>query len=219
MKDIQMNISEKNKIKNDKEKIRRSAILESAEKLFIEHGINRTTTTMIASKAMVSKRAIYDSFKTKDDIYYAVMEKNKKYLVDLPRPDDEDLPIFDTLVKIFRLDLDSEEEAQRILFLQYFRRESAESPEMTSRLYSRGVFNPREQLIQWIERQVQAGKISIHEQDDLNIYAGMLMNIVFGALTPPRSGHDDLITRKKHIAKALLIFLKGINHNVSVPAS
>lgn len=213
MKDTGEFSSDKSNQQNEKEMLRKAAIIDAAQTLFYQQGVNRTTTTMIASKAMVSKRAIYDFFATKDDIYHAVVDKNKKYFVDLPRPVEEDISVFEALIKIFRLDMESHEECSRILFLQSFKRESAESPEMTQDLYASGSFNPREQLIQWIEQQIGAGKIAVAEPDDVGVYAGMLMNIVFGALTPPRSGLDDLGVRKKHITKALKIFLRGIGVN------
>lgn len=211
MRNSELNVSDKLSSRAEKENIRKDGIIAAAEYLFYLHGVSRTTTTMIASKAMVSKRAIYDFFSTKEDIYLAVIAKNKKMFVDLPRPESENLPIYEVLLKIFRLDLEEEADVHRIQFLQLFKNESVESPDKIQELYESRSINPRELLIDWLEKQVKNGRITIQHYDDLKVYAGMLMNIVFGALTPSRRSFDDLNTRKEHIKKALLIFLKGID--------
>ena len=210
MKESRLSIYDKAKLRDEKDNARKKVIIAAAEHLFYEHGVNGTTTIMIASKAMMSKRAIYEFFKTKEDIYYAVVEKNKRLFVDLPRPEGEELPIYESLLKIFQLDLEETDEIHRIHFLQSINRESVESPEKIQYLYSSGEFNPREQLIDWLAKEVAKGKINVSDDDDLLVYAGMLMNIVFGALTPPRKSFDNLLSRKNHIKKALKIFLKGI---------
>ncbi|MFX1277256.1 MAG: TetR/AcrR family transcriptional regulator [Promethearchaeota archaeon] len=65
----------KDKIKQRKKRekeARRSAILESAKKLFLNLGFENTTMKNIAIEAELSKGTLYNYFKSKDDLYLAV---------------------------------------------------------------------------------------------------------------------------------------------------
>ena len=52
----------------------RAIFIDVARKLFAEKGMENTTMNDIASKANKGRRTLYTYFKSKDDIYYAVIE-------------------------------------------------------------------------------------------------------------------------------------------------
>ncbi|HOW70760.1 MAG TPA: TetR/AcrR family transcriptional regulator [Phycisphaerae bacterium] len=54
---------------------RRKQLLDSAARCFAEHGYRGTTTAMIAAKAGISEPIIYRHFKTKHDLFIALIEK------------------------------------------------------------------------------------------------------------------------------------------------
>jgi len=60
----------------------REAILDSAETVFLEHGVNRSTLNQIAEHAGVTRGAIYFHFKDKIELYQEVVER-----VRLPQDD------------------------------------------------------------------------------------------------------------------------------------
>lgn len=191
---------------------RRQDILHCAETLFIEKGYAQTTTTMIASAAKVSKRSLYEAFADKESIYKAVMTQNRLQMLDLPRPPDEDLPPLQALIKIFRLDMDDVEDHQREVFLRAVIKDVIEDSTLNDSLYKEGVFSYRELLIDWLQQQEAKG---VFQLEDVCVCAGMLMDIVFGALTPRRRHYEDMELRKRHIIKALVIFLRGIGVSVA----
>jgi AcrR family transcriptional regulator len=51
----------------------REAILDSAETVFLEHGVNRSTLNQIAEHAGVTRGAIYFHFKDKIELYQEVV--------------------------------------------------------------------------------------------------------------------------------------------------
>lgn len=66
-----------NRNKGKKEKSNsEQAIMAAAEELFLEHGYNLTTTTMIARQAGVTHAMLHYYFRTKEHIFIKVLDKN-----------------------------------------------------------------------------------------------------------------------------------------------
>jgi AcrR family transcriptional regulator len=57
-----------------KSEARRKAILEVAAEMFIEHGYERTSMSMIAEQLGGSKATLYNYFKSKDELFLAVLD-------------------------------------------------------------------------------------------------------------------------------------------------
>ena len=188
---------------------RRQSILRAAHGAFVEIGFTRTTMALVAAKARVSKRDIYSLFATKTELFAAVILEHRHLILDLPRPDGEDLPLLETLVRIFRLDIDETAELEREAILSLIVRESVQYPELSDYLYENKIIRSRELLLEWIATETQRGRMII---EDPLVAAGMLMDIVFGALLPRRRLRHgvDRAERIEHIKKRLEIFLRGI---------
>lgn len=189
---------------------RRRVILSAAHEAFVELGFARTTTAMIAARARVSKRSIYEVFRDKTELFGAVIRENRGLILDLPRPADEDLPVLEVMGRIFRLDIDEQAEREREALLNLIARESTQFPELSAYLYDSQILRSREDLIGWLREQARQGRMAI---EDPLMCAGMLMDIVFGALLPRRQLRTDAerAQRTEHIRQRLKIFLRGIN--------
>ena len=74
-----MGISER---KEREREMRRSAIVDAAEKVFFEKGIESATMDEIAEEAELSKGTLYLYFKSKTELYMAVCEKGMYILLD-----------------------------------------------------------------------------------------------------------------------------------------
>ena len=192
---------------------RRQSIVTAAHEAFVELGFARTTTAVVAARAKVSKRSIYEVFRDKTELFAAVVGANPHLILDLPRPQDETLPILETLIRIFRLDIDDEAERAREAILNLIIRESAQFPELSDYLYEHKILRSREKLIEWLQREAERGRMTIA---DPLVCAGMLMDIVFGALLPRRRLLQavDWARRTQDIKKRLEIFLRGIGSEV-----
>lgn len=188
---------------------RRRLILAAAREAFVELGFAHTTTAEVAARAKVSKRAIYEVFANRMELFAEVIRDCQQLIVDLPRPDGEDLPLFETLVRIFRLDLDDDAERAREAVLNLIVRESTLLPELSDYLYENEVFRSRETLVDWLVMESGRGRMSI---GDPLVHAGRLMDVVFGALLPRRrlTQAADRALRLEHIRKRLAIYLRGI---------
>jgi AcrR family transcriptional regulator len=191
------------------EATRRQSILHAAHQAFIEIGFARTTMALVAGNARVSKRDIYALFATKTELFAAVILEHRHLILDLPRPEDEDLPLLETLVRLFRLGIDEAAELEREAILDLIVRESVQYPELSDYLYQNNIIRSRELLLEWLASETARGRMVI---EDPLVVAGMLMDIVFGALLPRRRLRHriDRAARIEHIKKRLLIFLRGI---------
>jgi AcrR family transcriptional regulator len=186
-------------------------ILKCADILFRRLGYAGTTTAAIASEACISRRAIYEFFDTKKEIYASVIAMNSYLMVDLPRPSDEDIPLFDALINIFKLDYNESYSKDRESYIRMLNRDLSDFPEVADELYSSGTINTRELVIDWFKLQVSKNKIYASDED-INDYASMLMNIVFGSLVPKRETFQRTELRYEHIKKSIKIFLAGIEN-------
>ena len=188
---------------------RRRAIIKGASEAFLELGFARTTTAVVAARANVSKRSIYETFANKTELFAAVIREHQNLIVDLPRPKDEDGPVLDTLIRIFRLDIGEQAEVAREAILNLIVRESVLFPELSDFLYETEVIRSRELLVEWLQMEARRGRMTI---EDPLVCAGMLMDIVFGALLPRRRLREqpDRERRTEHIKERLAIFLRGI---------
>jgi AcrR family transcriptional regulator len=191
---------------------RRQTILRAAHEAFVELGFAGTTTAIVAARAKMSKRTIYESFADKTALFAAVIREYQHLILDLPRPPDEDLPLLDTMVRLFRLDIDDDAERSREAILNLMTKESLLFPELSDYLYETEAIRSREALIEWLQVEAARGRITV---EDPFVYAGMLMDIVFGALLPRRrlQNAPDRALRREHIKKRLAIFLRGIHAN------
>lgn len=191
------------------EQERRQSIIAGAYEAFIELGFAHTTTAVIAAKAKVSKRSIYEVFSNKTALFAAVIQEKQHLILALPRPPGEALPLLETLIEIFRLNIDQETARAREAILNLIVRESIQFPELSDYLYENEIIRSREALIEWLQLEAERGRMVV---DDPELCAGMLMDIVFGALLPRRRTQQapDYVRRAAHIKQRLAIFLRGI---------
>lgn len=188
---------------------RRQSIIESAYRAFVELGFASTSTAEVARRAKVSKRTLYEVFSDKQALFAAVISEHRHLLLDLPRPKDEVCALDECLFRIFRLDISEEESQEREAILRLMTRESILFPELSDYLYETRAVSSRELLMDWLVSTASTKNLPL---DDVEICAGMLMDVVFGALLPHRrvenSKQKKAITA--HIKRRIQITLRGM---------
>ena len=184
-------------------------LLDAAMSVFIEKGFGRATTTDISRRAGMSKRDLYALFEDKTDLFKQVIRSRRHLVLDLPRPQGEDLPPLDALRRIFRLDLEDRAAAERDALMKLIARESLMFPELNALLYDTGVIKFREILVDWLEGQMAEGALPRCRAPML---AGMLLDTVFGALLPRRQlkGSLDRAAQATDIMDRIAIILRGL---------
>ncbi|MBP1849455.1 TetR/AcrR family transcriptional regulator [Rhizobium halophytocola] len=156
----------------------RDLIAETAWSLFLESGYGGTAMSDVAAKAHVSLRTIYRLFPGKPELFAAVVAIHRRSMLALPG-DYDALPVADALARIFQTDLAPEAERQRDALMTMFIVECRQFPELMPILHKEGPESSRRLLADWLERQRNLGRIGF---EDADLVAGMLMDVVFGAV-------------------------------------
>lgn len=188
---------------------RRENVIKHACKAFIELGFASTSTAEIARRARISKRTLYEVFSDKKEIFAAVISEHRHLLLDLPRPEQEKCSLDESLFRIFRLDISKNERLEREAILRLMTRESILFPELSDYLYETRAVKSRELLMEWLQLTAHKKNLPL---DNVEIIAGLMMDVVFGALMPHRRITKDEDAEKitVHIKRRLQIVLAGI---------
>ncbi|MDS9469882.1 helix-turn-helix domain-containing protein [Paracoccus sp. MBLB3053] len=189
--------------------VRRASILDAAMTTFIEKGFAKATMSDIARTAGMSKRDLYQQFEDKRQLFLDTIVSRSHLILDLPRPDDENVPLTEVLRRIFRLDLDERLAAERRALVTLVNRESLLAPELNALIYDSGAIRSRELLVEWIEREISGGRVP---RVDSGRLAGMMLDVVDGVQLPKRhrKGPVDTAFQAEEILTRLSILFAGI---------
>ena len=90
-------------------------------------------------------------------------------------------------------------------------RESLLLPDLNALLYDTGVIGFRELVIDWLKEQIARGNVP---ETDVVQLAGLLMDVVFGALLPRRRhrGEIDRAAQAEDIMGRLEIVMEGLEY-------
>jgi hypothetical protein len=127
-------------------------------------------------------------------------------MLDLPRPADEDDAVDIVLQKIFMIDIDEETENERQAFIRIVVTEGAQIPEIVEILRRDGIDHSRQNLADWLAMEARRGKLVIENPLD---GARMLMDLLFGAMGPPRHDFKTRADRKHYLERCIALFVRG----------
>lgn len=86
----------------------RQLFIETARQVFVKMGVARATMNDIAEASNRGRRTLYTYFKSKEDVYYAVVEQELAHLVEcLEKIIDKKIPANEKLVEYIYIHLDS----------------------------------------------------------------------------------------------------------------
>ncbi|NVO13629.1 MAG: TetR/AcrR family transcriptional regulator [Rhodoplanes sp.] len=186
----------------------RARIVAAARDVFLQAGYDATTMDAVAQRAGVSKKTVYQLFESKDAVFAGIVEAHRDLMLDVPA-DDDDRPLDETLLAIFRADLPIEAERDRTAMLRLMMMEMRQRPELARVVFRHGPEESRKILAGWLARQVARGRIAV---DDPACAADLLMHMAFAPTGfdddgPRFPAHGE---RKAHLARAISIFLHGV---------
>ncbi|PZN96433.1 MAG: TetR/AcrR family transcriptional regulator [Hyphomicrobiales bacterium] len=186
----------------------RQRIIAAACDLFLDVGYGGTTMAAVAASCGISKKTLYRLFPAKTDLFAAMVADNRRTMLALPRPDD-DLTPEEALAAIFRLDIDEEENRERLAFIRLAMADSDRYPEIGEAITLEGAEPARRLLAGWLARQQERGALRPFPPEAA---ARMLMDMVFGVLVKRFPG-DNLFAREDrfaHAQRCIDVFLHGL---------
>jgi AcrR family transcriptional regulator len=184
-------------------------IVNGARRLFVKKGYGATTTDDIVAECKISKQTLYRLFPGKSALFAAVVAALSRKCLDLPR-DDDDLPLADTLARIFMVDLSEEAERERVEILRLVIVEGRNFPELSDILKHHGLEVSRAELADWLTRQCALGRL---KAGDMTALAQLLIDMVFGAIGLKNIGDLEWPSaeqRRAHIHNCIDVFLHGV---------
>jgi AcrR family transcriptional regulator len=190
---------------------RREAIVKTAIQLFSQNGFRGTTTRQLAAAVGVTEPVLYQHFKTKRDLYGAILETKaeegcQRFRELLgPYLDGDDDRAF--LSRLAELILDHQRRDPGFVRLLLF--SALEKHELAELFYERQFLAFRRMVVRYLRRRARAGAIrNIDPNLAARIFLGMVSNyglnqVLFGERIAGMS-------RKKIIAGMVSAFLEGV---------
>lgn len=164
------------KVKSDEDQCR--TILAATRKVFLAKGYDKMTMDDVAAKAGMSKKTLYRLFEGKQSLFIALIEEHRAEMIALPGNYDN-LSLEEALALIFRIDIGSEDDIERMAVLKLIKTEAAKSPEVMAILKEHAGERSAVLLADWLERQVENKRIQLC---DCRNAAQILLDMIFGAI-------------------------------------
>lgn len=152
------------------------AIFDAAMALFLEEGFDGASMDRIAARAGVSKRTVYNRFKSKEDLFAAVVRDMCFQILPLGAPDmgfDEEPVQF--LTRFARNFLKFTMEPQMLSLHRLLSFEASRSPQLGALFFENGPHKVLTLLTEYFARQVALGRLAI---DDYERAAWQLMALI-----------------------------------------
>jgi AcrR family transcriptional regulator len=189
---------------------KRSTIIAEARRTFNELGYIGTTMELVATRCKISKQTLYKLFASKTELFMAMIDLHRATMVALPRDEAEELPLIETLEKIFMVDIDEEMDSERQTFVHFIVGEAEHFPEIARLLHEHGVEQSRALLTEWLQTQIDRKRIARHDTES---GSRMLLSMVMGALAPIPGNLDHWQSREArnhHLHNCFKVFLTGV---------
>ncbi len=162
--------------------IKRAAIIDAAREEFLRCGFRDANMDVIAERAEVSKRTVYNHFPSKEELFGAIARALlEEFRQATQVPYDANRELRGQLLEFAQLDIELLTSSTYISIFRLFLVESHSSPEMVERILpaEAKATNP---LVDWIEAAAKAGRLNV---PDTGIAAGELHSMLKGALFWP----------------------------------
>ena len=194
------------KEKNGKKEIREQ-IVETAQQLFIEHGIKDVKMDDIAAQLSISKRTIYELFNDKEQLLREVLElQNKKMRENGKETIRSSKHILEIILKLYNLHFELLKKVNSKFFA-----ELSKYPEICKEKQSKEKQNAKK-FCAWMEMGRQQGLF--REDADFEILVFILKRDLATILEAKmQTGHSDLkkYTPDELGRKLILFYLRGIS--------
>jgi AcrR family transcriptional regulator len=170
--------------------VKRNQILDGAHSVFIRMGFDAASMSDITREAGVSKGTIYVYFKNKEDLFLALIARQRDaFFGNLRQLLEQRLPVRDTLLQYGEMLAMTMLSPDAVLAQRAIIGIAGRMPDMGVDFYNNGPRLGQRLLGEWLQTQSDAGALAIPDTDMAAIQfielclAGQLRPRLFGALT------------------------------------
>lgn len=192
-------------------KSKRQSILDAAKQAFLVHGYSNVSMEAIAEAAPVSKPTLYSHFKSKQDLFAAVVAGECEFLLGtLERSPSEFQHVVTGLHAIARAVVDLIYAPESLMLYRLIIAEQQHFPELGPQVYRSGAEPVLRQLSSYLSELEAAGTLTIPDvAASSRLFLGMLKGDEhFRCLLGVQSGLSDE-EKEAMINAAVSLFLKG----------
>jgi AcrR family transcriptional regulator len=188
-----------------------AVILNATRESFLAKGYDKMTMDDVAAKAGMSKKTLYRLFKDgKPALFLAMIEEHRAEMIALPG-DYDHLSTEEALAQIFRIDISSDEDIERMAVLKLIKLEAAKSVEVLGMLKEKLGDRSVLLLAEWLQAQVDKERMRLC---DCRNAAQILLDMIFGAIIK-KGGQlcewPDQAERRAYMRQCIDIFINGCN--------
>ncbi len=159
---------------------RRDALMDAAQKLFLERGYGQVSVNDIVAEAGGSLSTLYRHFGNKEGLFQAMIERRSHYLYEALSAEGVDgLSIEEALQRLGVTLLIKVTDCETLGIYREVVAESPRQPELGQLFYAAGPGRVRQALATYLERQMRAGRLP---QGDAVELAGIFLGSVLGEL-------------------------------------
>lgn len=191
---------------------RRDALLDAAQKLFLDRGYGQVSVNDIVAEAGGSLSTLYRHFGNKEGLFQAMIERRSHHLYDaLSAESVDELPVDEALARLGVTLLIKVTDEETLGIYREVVAESPRQPEIGRIFYAAGPGRVREALARYLERQMQAGRLPSSDALEL---AGIFLGSILGEFhliqllqlqSPPSRAAIEL-----RVERCVAIFLGGL---------
>jgi AcrR family transcriptional regulator len=183
------------------------AILDAAEKLFLDKGFAMTTTTEIAKAVGCNQALVHYYFRTKEKLFTTIFEnKAKLFISQFIKVSDENIPFMDKLKQKVEAHFDLLKENPKLPFLLF--NELTTNPERAKSIKEALSYIPKTiftKLNEELKVEIENGRIRPISAFDL-VYTIVSLNVMLFIAKPifdavldfSPQDYSDFIERRKH---------------------
>ena len=195
--------------------LRRAALLEAAQEVFLEQGYEGASIEEIVRRVGGSKASLYAYFGSKQGLFWEVAgAATEQFLTELAVPTEADAEIEKTLYSIGMRFLRGFLDPAGCRMFRTLIAESQRFPELARQFFERGPQRVRRALGQYLHLQHQAGRIDCADPETaasqfVELVKGLPHARVMLSVEPFPPGFDP----EQHVAGAVRMFLYGCSKN------
>lgn len=191
---------------------REAAILRAAAQLLLEVPFDDVTMAVIASKVGMSKRTVYEHFKSREDLLVrAIIDLSRTIFLPL-KQSDADRPLRERLSILLRFNAPAGGEMNTLEFLRSVVAKAQTYPVLAQKLHANG-YGALAGFVQIeIIRAIEGGEIALPDAD-IGLATEMLLDMAFEnkliRLLHPNGPPQDQVQVERRRELAITIFLRG----------
>ncbi|WP_110670443.1 TetR/AcrR family transcriptional regulator [Salinicola halophilus] len=157
---------------------RREALLDAAQRLFLERGFSQVSVNDIVAEAGGSLSTLYRHFGNKEGLFQAMVERRSHHVYATLTGDDiDELPVEAALIRFGTSLLHKAMDDEALGIYREVVAESPRQPELARRFFDAGPGRMRRVVTDYLDRRIADGRLPHGDTAEL---AGMYLGMVLG---------------------------------------